>query len=202
MNFDLIYLVLGLPLLGFLILTLFGAGIEKALGRNALAVVSVLPIVGAFAAGALRTIALSAGTSTVVGGPDWISIYGLRVPFEWTVDPLSMTMVLIITGIGSLIFLYSTGYMAEEREYSRFFTYLNLFVLAMLVLVLGNNLALLFRRLGGRRSLLLPAHRFLVHRPRQCPRRQQGVRGQPRRRLGPDAGHLPDRHDARRLRQT
>jgi NADH-quinone oxidoreductase subunit L len=53
-------------------------------------------------------------------------------------------MVLVITGIGSLIHLYATGYMAEEREFSRFFAYLNLFIAAMLVLVLGNNLALLF----------------------------------------------------------
>jgi len=48
--------------------------------------------------------------------------------------------VLIVTGIGALIHLYSTGYMAEERDYSRFFAYLNLFIVAMLVLVLGNSL--------------------------------------------------------------
>lgn len=145
MNFDLIYLVLGLPLIGFLILTFAGKNIEKAMGRFALAVFSVLPIGLAFVAGVLRTLSLSqSGQSSIVSGPDWISILGFKVPFEWIVDPLSMTMVLIITGIGSLIFLYSTGYMAEEREYSRFFTYLNLFVLSMLTLVLGNNLVLLF----------------------------------------------------------
>jgi NADH-quinone oxidoreductase subunit L len=139
-------LVLGLPLLGFLILALLGSKIEKALGRRALGIVSVVPIVLSFVFGLGITLNLSNGglSAGVVPGPEWISILGLRLPFEWIVDPLSMTMVLIITGIGSLIFLYSTGYMAEEREYSRFFTYLNLFVLSMLVLVLGNNLALLF----------------------------------------------------------
>ena len=142
MNPNAINLVLGLPLLGFLLLALFGSRIEKAFGRFVLGIVSVLPIALAFAVGALITTGVTTGS--VVSGPEWISILGFRVPFEWVVDPLSMTMVLIITGIGSLIFLYSTGYMAEEREYSRFFTYLNLFVVAMLVLVLGNNLALMF----------------------------------------------------------
>ncbi len=146
MNPSSISLVLLLPLLGFLVLALGGKGIEKAAGRKALAIASVLPIFLAFVVGSLITLSLSqsGGASSVVPGPEWISILGFRLPFEWVVDPLSMTMVLIITGIGSLIFLYSTGYMAEEREYSRFFTYLNLFVLSMLVLVLGNNLALLF----------------------------------------------------------
>ena len=142
MNPTAINLVLGLPLLGFLVLALLGARIERTAGRFVLAILSVLPIVLAFVVGALVTTGVTTGT--VVSGPEWISILGFRVPFEWIVDPLSMTMVLVITGIGSLIFLYSTGYMAEEREYSRFFTYLNLFVFAMLVLVLGNNLALMF----------------------------------------------------------
>ncbi len=137
-----ISLVLGLPLLGFLILALAGSAIEKTLGRRVLGIISVVPIALAFLVG--LGITLGTSGSTIVPAADWISILGLKVPFEWLVDPLSMTMVLIITGIGSLIFLYSTGYMAEEREYSRFFTYLNLFVVAMLTLVLANNLVLLF----------------------------------------------------------
>jgi NADH-quinone oxidoreductase subunit L len=68
----------------------------------------------------------------------------LRAPFELVVDPLSLTMALIVTGIGSLIFLYSTAYMADERDFSRFFAYLSLFAAAMLILVMGNNLVLLF----------------------------------------------------------
>jgi NADH-quinone oxidoreductase subunit L len=146
MNANLISLVLGLPLLGFLLLAFAGSAIEKSLGRRVLGILAVLPIALAFVVGAGITLNLSqsGGTGIVVSGPEWISILGLHLPFEWIVDPLSMTMVLIIAGIGSLIFLYSTGYMAQEREYSRFFTYLNLFVLSMLILVLGNNLALLF----------------------------------------------------------
>ncbi|MFQ3669749.1 MAG: NADH-quinone oxidoreductase subunit L, partial [Fimbriimonadaceae bacterium] len=75
---------------------------------------------------------------------DWINFDSLRVPFEVRIDPLSMTMVLIVTGIGALIHLYATGYMAEDRDYTRFFTYMNLFIAAMLVLVLGNNLLMMF----------------------------------------------------------
>lgn len=82
--------------------------------------------------------------AVIVTAFDWINLHSLRVPFELRVDPLSMTMVLIITGIGALIHFYATGYMSEERDYSRFFCYMNLFVAFMLTLVLGNNLALLF----------------------------------------------------------
>src|SRR5438046_9474696 len=75
---------------------------------------------------------------------DCIRLVSLRGPFELRVDPLSMTMCLIVTGVGALIHLYATGYMGEERDYSRFFTYLNLFISCMLILVLANNLVLMF----------------------------------------------------------
>lgn len=141
---NLIWIVLGLPLLGALILGLAGRGLPKALAG----LIGTGTVAASFVFGLLITMGLSRAEETArvvrVEGPDWISILGFRVPFEWTIDPLSMLMVLIITGIGALIHLYSTGYMKEERDYSRFFAYLNLFVAAMLVLVLGNNLPLLF----------------------------------------------------------
>jgi len=147
-NFQLIWAVIGLPLIGFLLLAFFGSAIEKAAGRRALAFLSVLPILGSFVVTVLLTQGLSALDAAhrvqIVTGPPWIDLLNIKIPFEWTVDPLSMTMCLVITGIGALIFIYSTGYMAAEREYSRFFTYMNLFVAAMLVLVLGGNLPLLF----------------------------------------------------------
>jgi NADH-quinone oxidoreductase subunit L len=142
------WLIVLLPVLGFLILALAGSRIEAAVGRRALGAISVIPIAICFVLAVLLTLQL-AGQSVdhrmfVVPGPPWIDIMGLRVPFELIVDPLSLTMALIITGVGSLIFLYSTGYMADERDYSRFFTYMNLFVASMLLLVMGNNLPLLF----------------------------------------------------------
>jgi NADH-quinone oxidoreductase subunit L len=75
---------------------------------------------------------------------DWISVAGLNVDFGLRLDPLSLTFVLLITGVGSLIHLYSVGYMSHDPGRRRFFAQLNLFVAAMLVLVLGNNFVVLY----------------------------------------------------------
>jgi NADH-quinone oxidoreductase subunit L len=68
----------------------------------------------------------------------------LTVDLGFSLDTLSMTMVLVVTGIGALIHVFSIGYMAEEPSYWRFFSYLNLFVFAMLLLVMGDNFAVMF----------------------------------------------------------
>lgn len=75
---------------------------------------------------------------------DWISVGGLNVPFGFTVDPISMVMLLVITGVGSLIHLFSIGYMSHDERPSKYFAYLNLFLFNMLVLVLGDNLLMTF----------------------------------------------------------
>ncbi len=75
---------------------------------------------------------------------DWISVGGLDVGVDLLLDPLSALFLLLITGVGSLIHLYSMGYMAHDPRRRRFFAYLNLFVAAMLVLVLAENYLLLF----------------------------------------------------------
>jgi NADH-quinone oxidoreductase subunit L len=74
----------------------------------------------------------------------WFSSGGLSVPVGTLVDPLSMTMCMFVTGVSALIHLYSIGYMKKDRDYSKFFIYLNLFVFSMLLLVLANNLLLTF----------------------------------------------------------
>ena len=74
----------------------------------------------------------------------WIPVGGLQVKVGALVDPLSMTMVLFVTGVSSLIHLYSIGYMRGDRDYAKFFLYLNLFVASMLILVLGDNLLVTF----------------------------------------------------------
>ncbi len=151
-TYDLIWLVLGLPLVGFLVHALFGKAIidllGARLGKKMVGGLAVLPIATAFAIGIGLTYQLAQSPpearNVTLRLFDWITIKSLSVPFEVLIDPLSMTMVLIITGVGALIHLYATGYMSEERDYARFFTYLNLFIAFMLVLVLGNNLGLLF----------------------------------------------------------
>ncbi len=151
-QFNLILWVLLLPLLGSLVQAVMGQRIigmmGTALGRRVMGTLAVLPIAAAFCIGAYITMQMAnmepASRLVRVTFFDWISLQSIRIPFELQVDPLSLTMVLIITGVGALIHLYATGYMGEEREYSRFFTYMNLFVSCMLILVLGGNLALMF----------------------------------------------------------
>lgn len=75
---------------------------------------------------------------------NWISLEPLYTDFSLHIDPLSLLMTLIITGVGFLIHIYSTGYMEHEEDYARFFACMNFFVFAMLLLVLGANLLLLF----------------------------------------------------------
>src|SRR5215467_14307953 len=75
---------------------------------------------------------------------DWIVAGSFHVPFGFYLDQLSMVMVLVVTGVGFLIHIYSVGYMAHEGGYYRFFSYLNLFMFFMLMLVLANNYLLLF----------------------------------------------------------
>jgi NADH-quinone oxidoreductase subunit L len=74
----------------------------------------------------------------------WFAVGGLNVDFGLRLDPLSLTFVLLITGVGALIHLYSVGYMAHDPGRRRFFGQLNLFVTAMLLLVLGNNFVMLY----------------------------------------------------------
>ena len=77
-------------------------------------------------------------------GFEWIDVGGFHVPMSLLVDPLSCVMMLVVTGVGSLIHVYSVGYMAHDEDRVRFFSYLNLFTFFMLLLVLGGSLPLLF----------------------------------------------------------
>ncbi|MDQ2847901.1 MAG: NADH-quinone oxidoreductase subunit L [Actinomycetota bacterium] len=86
----------------------------------------------------------SAGRLFEVKMYDWMPVSDLNIGFGLHLDPLSLTFVLLITGIGSLIHVYSIGYMAHDPERRRFFAYLNLFVAAMLLLVLGDGFVTLY----------------------------------------------------------
>jgi len=74
----------------------------------------------------------------------WIAIGGLHVDFSFFLDPLSLVMLLVVTGVGFLIHIYSVGYMAHEEGYARYFSFLNLFLFFMTVLVLADNVLLMF----------------------------------------------------------
>ena len=113
----------------------------------------------------------------------WMRVGDFRADVAFLLDPLSAVMILVVTGVGFLIHVYSIGYMAHDPAYARFFAYLNLFMFAMLMLVLGGQLPAHVRRLGGRRALLLPADRVLVRASRPRRRGQEGLHRQPHRRL-------------------
>src|SRR5205807_3116850 len=83
---------------------------------------------------------IPAGIGHVAGG--FLSSFG--IDFALRIDPLSITMLLIVTWVGFLIHIYATGYMSHETGYTRFFTYLNLFMFMMLLLVLGANYIVMF----------------------------------------------------------
>lgn len=84
------------------------------------------------------------GEGRIIFGMDWLEAGGFKAPFQFILDRLSGMMMLVITGIGSLIHIYAGGYMHEEKTTWRFFSYLNLFVFMMLLLVLGDNLLVMF----------------------------------------------------------
>jgi NADH-quinone oxidoreductase subunit L len=141
---DLVWLVPLFPLVGFVVILLGGRrlGDPKA-GYLATAMValSFLASVGVLADLWSRD---PEERRHVVSLFSWVPVGSLQVDLAFLVDPLSITMCLFITGIGALIHLYATGYMHGDPRFSKFFLYLNLFVLSMLMLVLGENLLVTF----------------------------------------------------------
>ncbi|HYA67739.1 MAG TPA: NADH-quinone oxidoreductase subunit L [Acidimicrobiales bacterium] len=139
------YLMPALPLAGFVVLASFG----RRLGDPVAGWLGTATIVGSFVIACLVTSGLLAqpsGASREVQQNlfTWIAVGGLQVHAALLVDPLSMTMALFVTGVSSLIHLYSIGYMKDDPDFPKFFVYLNLFVASMLILVLANNLLFTF----------------------------------------------------------
>lgn len=139
---EFIWLLPTLPLLGFLSLALTGGSLPK----RAVAVIGAGSIGAAFIVAALIAVEfLNSGEEVFVYEAwVWMSVGSFSPGFTFYLDGLSLVMMLIITGVGFLIHLYSTGFMFDDPSYSRFFSYMNLFVAAMLMLVLADNLVLLY----------------------------------------------------------
>jgi NADH-quinone oxidoreductase subunit L len=139
---SLVWLIPALPLLGFLLLLAFG----PKLGEPFAGWLATAMVAGSFVVSVLVFIGLhdqpdNTSTFTLF---TWISAGRFTVDIGFLLDPLSSAMILFITGVGALIHLYSIGYMHGDPKFSKFFLYLNLFVLSMLLLVLGDNLLLSF----------------------------------------------------------
>jgi NADH-quinone oxidoreductase subunit L len=136
----LLWVIPALPLAGFIINALFG----PQLGKKVSGLLATVAIWAAFACSLAIFSQVGAVAEKRVFSPafDWMGVAGLKL--ELAADPLTALMLLVITGVGALIHGYSMGYMSHEKNYSRYFTYLNLFVFFMLILVLGANLVLTF----------------------------------------------------------
>jgi NADH-quinone oxidoreductase subunit L len=138
------YLIPALPLAGFLVLVAFG----RRLGDPGAGRLATLAMTGSFAASVVTFLQLLAEDehhrSATKPLFTWVASGDLEVKAALLVDPLSVTMALFVTGVGTLIHLYSVGYMHGDERYPRFFVYLNLFAFSMLMLVLGDSLLLTF----------------------------------------------------------
>ena len=138
---NLVYAIILLPLAGFLINGLFGKKLPKVFVGG----LATFVVFAAFCIAVSIFLGFNADQPPViVRAFEWFTINGMQVNFGFQIDQLSLMMIMIITGIGSLIHLYSMGYMSHDPGYYKFFTYLNLFIFSMLLLVMGSNYLILF----------------------------------------------------------
>jgi NADH-quinone oxidoreductase subunit L len=164
-DFALLALILGLPLLGAFVNGVFG----KRLGKDAVRLMALSALGASFLGSLLAFFLLQAAQGGEGGGEQaarfvwhgwqWMGLSRageaslihsgaapslLQIEVAFSIDALSGTMALIVTGVGFLIHLYSSSYMDQDPGFHRFFAYLNLFIFSMLVLILGNSLPILF----------------------------------------------------------
>jgi NADH-quinone oxidoreductase subunit L len=138
---DIIGLIPLAPFLGFLLIAL----LNKQLRQWLVALIACTSVLSSFVLSVALFFSLGDDqTSFSYTAFDWITTGDLSVSFSFLVDPLSVLMMLIITGVGFLIHVYSAGYMHGDEGFNRFFAYLNLFIFFMLVLVMGDNYLLMF----------------------------------------------------------
>jgi NADH-quinone oxidoreductase subunit L len=141
---DVVWLIPALPLAGFLLILLFG----RRLGDPGAGYLATAMVVASFAVSVGVYLDLlgqpAEDRSHVDSVFSWVPVGSLRIDMAFLADPLSITMCLFVTGVGALIHLYAVGYMHGDPKFSKFFLYLNLFALSMLVLVLGENLLVTF----------------------------------------------------------
>ncbi len=131
-----------IPLIGFII---NGLGFRH-LPKGSVGIIGSLAAIASFVLSlVLFNGFLSGGSKPItVSYFDWISAGDLRISFSFLIDQLSLLMLMIITGVGSLIHIYSIGYMKHDEGFGKFFAFLNLFLFSMLLLVMGSNYPMMF----------------------------------------------------------
>ncbi len=141
---DLAWLIPLFPAVGAVVLLLFGKRIgEPKAGWLATTMIGLSFVASIVAFLALHSLPADQ-RSNISQGFTWIQAGSFRVDFRFLTDPLSSTMILFVTGVGTLIHVYAIGYMHGDERFSRFFAYFNLFAASMLVLVLGSSFLLTF----------------------------------------------------------
>ena len=146
------FMILALPLLGYVVLALFGDAIRRDGEEQGATVLTCLTVLTSFALAVWSVMRLLDFPGGETGlrftqpylGYTWIEAGSFRVEMSLLLDNLSAVMTLVVTGVGSLIHIYSLGYMSHDADRVRYFSYLNLFSFFMLLLVLGGNLPLMF----------------------------------------------------------
>jgi NADH-quinone oxidoreductase subunit L len=136
-----IWLIPLFPLIGFLLISL---NFRKLKGITAGILASVFVLIPFLLSLVVMGCFLTGAPAQTIDLFSWISFNKFSVPFSFLFDRLSVIMLLIITGVGFLIHVYSIGYMKEDAGFNRFFSYMNLFVFFMLLLVLGANYLIMF----------------------------------------------------------
>ncbi|MYJ36715.1 MAG: NADH-quinone oxidoreductase subunit L, partial [Acidimicrobiaceae bacterium] len=138
------WLICAFPLAGFVVLLAAG----RRLGEPRAGWLATVAMAGSFVTSVAVFFSLMgrdpAERRFVVTLFEWVPAGDFSVDAGLLIDPLSVTMALFVTGVGALIHLYAIGYMHGDGDFSKFFVYLNLFAFSMLVLVLGDSLALTF----------------------------------------------------------
>ena len=140
---DAIWLIPVLPLAGAAVNLFLGKRLGKAAGWLAAGLVAAAFVIAVAALFDLLSLPAEQRVH-VVDAFDWISVGSFSVDVAFRADPLSMTMTLVVTGVGALIHVYAVGYMDHDPRFGTFFAYMNLFVFFMLMLVLANNYLLLY----------------------------------------------------------
>ncbi len=139
---NLLWLIPTLPFFGALVLVLFGSQLPK----------KMVPIIGAGSVGLSALVTFVVGADFISSSTttynftawQWLDVAGLSSAFAFHLDALSLIFIFVITFVGFLIHIYSSEFMEEDDGYARFFAYLNLFVCSMLILVLADNLVLMY----------------------------------------------------------
>src|SRR6478609_361059 len=141
MNTTLTLVLILTPFLGFL----FNIFLGKSLGKSVSGVLGTLAVAVSFAVSVMFFLQINETKQPItICLFDWIQISNIKINFSFLLDQLSVLWLLFVTGIGSLIHLYSISYMHDDENMHKFFAYLNLFVLFMITLVVGSNLLVMF----------------------------------------------------------